>query len=100
MKTYSTASGDGDKYLSVTAIKKELEEVNAKSDAIMQKMKSTGEELAKLKETMLIMTGAKLAFQKIVDASEQEEETADARPAIDKEPINANIKDVKDIIAS
>lgn len=67
----STAPGDGDKFLSVAAVQKELDEVNSKSDTILQKIKTMGEDIAKLKETLLIMTGAKLAFQKIVDASAQ-----------------------------
>lgn len=62
-------SADSEKYFCVAAITKELEDVNTKSDAIVQKIKAQTEETAKLKETLMILTGAKLAFQKIVDAS-------------------------------
>lgn len=65
----SAPSADGEKYLCVAAVTKELQEVNTKSDAIVQKIKAQTEETAKLKETLMILTGAKLAFQKIVDAS-------------------------------
>ena len=59
-----------EKFLSVSAIHKELDDTRTKADAIMHKIKTLSDEIAKLKESLLIMTGAKLAFQKIVDASE------------------------------
>ncbi len=62
--------GEG-KFLSVNAIHKELEDTSNKTEAIVQKIKALTDEVTKLKETLLLMTGAKLAFQKIVNASEQ-----------------------------
>lgn len=62
-------SADSEKYFCVAAITKELQDVNTKSDAIVQKIRAQTDETAKLKETLMILTGAKLAFQKIVDAS-------------------------------
>lgn len=59
------------KYLDVSAIYKELEETNSRAEAIVEKIKSLNEETAKLKETLLILTGAKLAFKKIIDASQK-----------------------------
>lgn len=62
-----------DKFLSVNAIQKELEETTIKTEAIVQKIKALTDEVAKLKESLMIITGAKLAFQKIVDASKKQD---------------------------
>lgn len=73
VNVYKSASGDGDGYVSLTAIGKELAEINEKSEAVSQKVKSLGEDLAKAKETLLILTGAKLAYKKIIDAASEKE---------------------------
>ena len=66
-----------DKFLSVNAIQKELDETTVKTDAIVHRIKALTDEVAKLKESLMIMTGAKLAFQKIVDASNKQDSSAE-----------------------
>lgn len=66
-----------EKFLSVNAIHKELEETTIKTDAIVHRIKALTDEVAKLKESLMIMTGAKLAFQKIVDASKKQDSLAE-----------------------
>lgn len=67
-----------DKFLSVNAIQKELEETTTKTEAIVHKIKALTDDVAKLKESLMIMTGAKLAFQKIVDSSKKQDGVAEA----------------------
>jgi len=77
VNVYKSASGDGEQFISVSAIGKELEEINGKSEAVSLRVKSLGEELAKAKETLLVLTGAKLAYKKIVDGSDESEKSKD-----------------------
>ena len=65
------------KYLDVASINKELEDTNSRAEEIVDKIKSLNEETAKLKETLLILTGAKLAFKKIIDASQKRDRATD-----------------------
>ena len=59
------------KYLDVSTINKELEESSSRAEEIVEKIKRLNEETARLKENLLILTGAKLAFKKIIDASQK-----------------------------
>lgn len=59
------------KYLAISSIQKEMDELDAKKGAVADQIKSHTDEIAKLRETLLIMTGANLAFRKIVDAAEE-----------------------------
>lgn len=65
------------KYLDVATIDKELADTSARAEEIVDKIKSLNEETTKLKETLLILTGAKLAFKKIIDASEKRDRATD-----------------------
>lgn len=73
VNVYKSATGDGEQFVSVSTISKELGEINEKSEAVSARVKSLTEELAKAKETLLVLTGAKLAFKKIVDASDEKQ---------------------------
>ena len=68
-----------EKYLAVSSIQKELTELEIKHENVLGKIKSLNEELAKLKETALVLTGAKMAFSKIVNATPpvQEDDNTD-----------------------
>lgn len=76
-KEARTPPADEEKFLSVSAIHRELDDTSTKTEAIVHKIKALTDEIAKLKETLLIMTGARLAFQKIVDASEKADKAAE-----------------------
>jgi len=65
----TTAKEPSEKYLSVSIISKELEETVSRAEELTHKIKTQSDDIAKMKETLLILTGARLAFKKIVDAS-------------------------------
>jgi len=77
-----TSVAGEDRFLSVNAIQKELEETTARTQDIVHKIKALQDEVTKLKESLMIMTGAKLAFQKIVDASKKHDKAGDAVPTV------------------